>query len=259
MTTLPFRSPYNFAALLAFLGPRAVSGLEVVTASAYQRTQPGFSVEVTGGKRALSARIEAEDAAAVAGKLRRCFDLDADSRKIDAHLAKSPLLAPLVAAHPGIRIPGCWDGFELAVRAILGQQVTVKGATTLMNRLVTRWGVPNAAKLADAPVEEIGLPLKRAETIRVVARAVAGGTLSLDGTVSACESIERMCALPGLGPWTAHYIAMRAVHAEDAFPASDLGLMKAAGVSTPKQLERLAEPWRPYRAYAAFYLWRGLG
>ena len=156
-------------------------------------------------------------------------------------------------------MPGCWDPFELIIRAILGQQVTVKGASTLMNRLVDQFGRPSAAVLADAAVEKIGLPGKRAETIRGVARAVASGELPLDGSIPVEEAIERMVALPGLGPWTANYVAMRALGAPDAFPASDIGLLKASGCGSARELERAAEAWRPWRSYAAFYLWNHLG
>jgi 3-methyladenine DNA glycosylase/8-oxoguanine DNA glycosylase len=249
---LPYQPPYHHAALLRFLEPRAVTSLETVTPTSYERHN---AAAITIDNGIIQAKLHPPTTTA---KLRRFLDLDADSVTIDQHLAKSPLLRPIVKAHPGIRIPGCWDGFELAIRAILGQQVTVKGATTLMNRLVTQWGAPNPATLADAPVETIGLPSKRAETIRTIARAVAAGDLPLDHTLPPNEIIDRICALPGLGPWTANYIAMRALHAEDAFPASDLGLLKAAGVAKPKDLERLAEPWRPYRAYAAFLLWHSL-
>lgn len=255
---LPYQPPYNFPALLHFLQPRAVAGLETITLESYQRHQPGLQIKVENGSQALHADIVTTNTKATVSKLRRYFDLDADSQAIDQHLAQSPLLKPILQRHQGIRIPGCWDGFELAIRAILGQQVTVKGATTLMNRLVTHWGPPDPAKLADAPVESIGLPSKRAETIRALARAILQGRLELNPSRPVERTIADIQTIPGLGPWTAHYIAMRAHHAEDAFPASDLGLLKAAGVTKPKQLEQLAEPWRPYRAYAAFYLWRSL-
>jgi 3-methyladenine DNA glycosylase/8-oxoguanine DNA glycosylase len=157
-----------------------------------------------------------------------------------------------------LRLPGCWDPFELAVRAILGQQVTVRGASTLAARLVEQFGPPSADKLADADLTGIGLPRARAESLRGLARAVCDGSLRLDGSATASEVIERLCRLPGIGSWTANYIAMRALGDPDAFPSSDLGLLKAAGASSPRRLEAMAEAWRPWRSYAALYLWESL-
>ncbi|HEY6389804.1 MAG TPA: hypothetical protein VIX89_00925, partial [Bryobacteraceae bacterium] len=145
-----------------------------------------------------------------------------------------------------------------SVRAMLGQQVTVKGATTLAGRLVARFGPPKAEILADADLASIGLPKARAESMRGFARAVCDGRIRFDGAASSQETIGRMCELPGVGPWTANYIAMRALGDPDAFPASDLGLLKAAGVSSARRLEKLAEEWRPWRSYAAMYLWESL-
>jgi 3-methyladenine DNA glycosylase/8-oxoguanine DNA glycosylase len=167
-------------------------------------------------------------------------------------------MKPVIKSHPGLRLPGCWDAFELAVRAILGQQVTVKGASTLAGRLVERFGTPKAEVLADADLKSIGLPAARAETIRSFARAVADGRIRLDASASSPDVIREMCALPGVGAWTANYIAMRAFGDPDAFPASDLGLLKAAGVTSARRLEDLAEAWRPWRSYAALYLWESL-
>jgi 3-methyladenine DNA glycosylase/8-oxoguanine DNA glycosylase len=155
-------------------------------------------------------------------------------------------------------VPGCWDGFELAVRAMLGQQVTVKGATTLAGRLVERFGLTQAEILADANLTVIGIPKARAESICGFARAVADGQIRFDGSVSSQEMIGRMCELRGIGPWTANYIAMRAWGDPDAFPASDLGLLKAAGLSSERKLAEIAEAWRPWRSYAAMYLWESL-
>jgi 3-methyladenine DNA glycosylase/8-oxoguanine DNA glycosylase len=141
---------------------------------------------------------------------------------------------------------------------MLGQQVTVKGASTLAGRLVERFGAPDAAILADADLAVIGLPKARAETMRGFARAVCDRRIRFDGAVPSQEMIGRMCELPGIGPWTANYIAMRALGDPDAFPASDLGLLKAARITSPRKLEKLAERWRPWRSYAAMYLWESL-
>lgn len=257
---LPYRPPYHWTAIIGFLGPRAITTCETITPESYRREEPEFSLEVHHDEaaQALRARIATNDTRLLRGivdRLRRFWDLAADGATIADDLERSPLLHPMVKRYRGIRVPGCWDPFELMIRAILGQQVTVKGATTLMNRLVEQFGRPSASVLADARVEQIGLPGKRADTIRAVGRAVADGVLPLDGSIPPTEAIERMVALPGLGPWTANYVAMRALGAPDAFPASDLGLLKAAGANSARELERTAEAWRPWRSYAAFYLW----
>jgi AraC family transcriptional regulator of adaptative response / DNA-3-methyladenine glycosylase II len=191
-------------------------------------------------------------------QIRFFFDLRANSGEIAAHLRKSPTLRSIVAPAGGLRLPGCWDPFELAVRAILGQQVTVRGASTLAARLVAQIGPPDAASLAGADLTTVGLPKSRAESLRGLARAVCDGTLRLDGSAAAPEVIARLCAIPGIGPWTANYIAMRGLGDPDAFPSSDLGLLKAAGVTSPRRLEAMAEAWRPWRSYAALYLWESL-
>jgi 3-methyladenine DNA glycosylase/8-oxoguanine DNA glycosylase len=191
-------------------------------------------------------------------QIRFFFDLRANSSEIAAHLRKSPALRGIVPRSGGLRLPGCWDPFELAVRAILGQQVTVRGASTLAARLIEQFGPPGADTLADADLTGIGLPRARAESLRSLARAVCDGSLHLDGSAAAAEVIERLSALPGIGAWTANYIAMRALGDPDSFPASDLGLLKAAGASSPRCLEAMAEAWRPWRSYAALYLWESL-
>jgi AraC family transcriptional regulator of adaptative response / DNA-3-methyladenine glycosylase II len=144
------------------------------------------------------------------------------------------------------------------VRAILGQQVTVRGASTLAGRLVERFGPPKADKLADADLASIGLPQARAESLRALSRAVSDGSVRLDGSATGSEVIESLRAVHGIGSWTANYIAMRALGDPDVFPASDIGLLKAAGVSSPRRLEAMAEEWRPWRSYAALYLWESL-
>jgi AraC family transcriptional regulator of adaptative response / DNA-3-methyladenine glycosylase II len=213
-------------------------------------------------------------------RLRRLFDLEADPAAIDERLAADPLLAPALAAHPGLRVPGARDGFELAVRAILGQQVSVRGATTLAGRLVERFGspfsggangsdgagatldrlFPRPERLARARLETIGLPRARAGAIRALARAVSSGDLALDGSADPDETRAALQALPGVGPWTAAYVAMRALREPDAFPSEDLGLRRAlagtAGLPSPRALCERAEAWRPWRAYGALHLWQ---
>ena len=199
-------------------------------------------------------------------RCRQLLDLDADACAINAVLAADGLLAPLVTARPGLRVPGTYDGFELAVRAVLGQQVSVPGARTLAGRLADRFGTrlpmpdsapsvlfPGPADLADADLSGLGLTTARQATLRTLGAAVAGGTLELDHGADPQQTAARLAELPGIGPWTIAYILMRAVGDPDAFPAGDLGLRRA--------LERLggstaeADRWRPWRAYAAVHLW----
>jgi 3-methyladenine DNA glycosylase/8-oxoguanine DNA glycosylase len=190
---------------------------------------------------------------------------------VGSHLARSALLRPLVADAPGIRLPGAWDPFEVAVRGILGQQVTVRAATTLAGRLAAAFGrpvecgaglthlFPTPAALADADVASIGIPRTRAATIRALAAAVVRGEPVLDASCGTEAAVERLCAIPGIGAWTAQYIAMRGLSEPDAFPAGDLGVRKALGNGdgplSVAAVERLSAPWRPWRAYAVMHLW----
>jgi AraC family transcriptional regulator of adaptative response / DNA-3-methyladenine glycosylase II len=256
---LHYRPPYDWTAFLGFIGPRAIPGLEQVDASSYRRA--GVEITQCAAKNCLVARITPNNVKSLrstAEQIRSLFDLRANTFEIAAHLGKSSPLKTVVKRHPGLRVPGCWDGFELAVRAMLGQQVTVKGATTLAGRLVERFGPPKPEILANENLTVIGIPKARAESIRGFARAVADGCIRFDGSVTSEEMIGRMCELRGIGPWTANYIAMRALGDPDAFPASDLGLLKAAGLSSEKRLAEIAEAWRPWRSYAAMYLWESL-
>ena len=256
---LHYRPPYDWRGFIAFVGPRAIPGLEEVTSDTYRRN--GILVTHDPEKNRVSARIEPENAKAlrsISDQIRSFFDLRANTSEIAAHLSKSDTLKSIVKRHPGLRVPGCWDGFELAVRAMLGQQVTVKGASTLAGRLVQRFGPPKAEILADANLAVIGLPKARAESMRLFARAVCDTKIRFDASTSSEEMIGRMCELPGIGPWTANYIAMRALADPDAFPAQDLGLLKAARVTSPRRLAEIAEAWRPWRSYAAMHLWESL-
>jgi len=261
---LRYRAPYDWESFLRFVRPRAIPGLEEVDSDSYSRL--GVKVRHAAKGDCLMAHLDLHSRDSLQRTLEqagRFFDLRANTAEIGAGLMKSRLLRPIVMRHPGLRVPGCWDGFELAVRALLGQQVTVKGATTLAGRLVSRFGAPRAEILAEADLAPIGLPKARAAAICGFARAVCEGRIRFDDPlssgVSSAEMIGRMCELPGIGPWTANYIAMRAMGDPDAFPASDLGLLKAAGIASARRLEEVAESWRPWRAYAAMYLWRTLG
>src|SRR6266513_3065885 len=182
-------------------------------------------------------------------------------------LRTDPVLVGPVEARRGLRVPGCWNGFELTTRAILGQQVTVKGATALAGRLVSNFGrrfsaanglthlFPLPEVLADAKLTSIGLPAARAETIRTLARAVSDGQISFEGIVDSEAFLARLCEIPGIGKWTAQYVAMRALGEPDAFPRGDLGLLHALNLESARELEQRSEAWRPWRAYAAMYLW----
>jgi AraC family transcriptional regulator, regulatory protein of adaptative response / DNA-3-methyladenine glycosylase II len=256
---LHYRPPYDWSAFLNFVRYRAIAGLEVVDEESYRRN--GIVVRHNAVGNCLVAHIDPANVSrlrSVVEQIRFFFDLRANTREIAAHLRRSPALREVVGKNGGLRLPGCWDPFELAVRAILGQQVTVKGASTLAGRLVERFGAPRPDILAEADLTSIGLTKARAESLRALARAVSEGSLRFDGSVVSSEVIERLCELPGVGPWTANYIAMRALGDPDAFPASDLGLLKASGATSARRLEELAEAWRPWRSYAALYLWESL-
>jgi len=196
------------------------------------------------------------------------FDCGADPTEIGAALSRDPMLKPLVKRRQGQRLPSAWDPFEMAVRAILGQQISVAGATTIAGRLVERCGTPlkkpagglthifpDPGTLAAADLAAIGLTNKRVETVRGFAEAVATGALDLEAPRGVDDFVARFVALPGIGPWTAHYVAMRALGEPDAFPSSDLGLKHASG---GVDLDDRSERWRPWRSYAALHLWASL-
>jgi AraC family transcriptional regulator of adaptative response / DNA-3-methyladenine glycosylase II len=284
---LAFRPPLAFDALLAFLRGRAIPGVERVTGQTYARTvaSGGERGVITVGQGRDPCHLRLVAPAAMAGSLldlvaraRRLFDLDADPAAIGEVLRGDPLLAGAVRARPGLRVPGAWDPFELGVRAILGQQVSVAGATTLSGRLVAAHGerlpgggeglthlFPPPEALAKAPLERIGMPGSRAEAIRGFARAVAAGEPVIAPAAGLEVAMERLTALPGVGPWTAAYVAMRALGEPDGFPAGDLGLRRAVSgavgsgpAASEKELLARAEAWRPWRAYAAMHLWTAL-
>lgn len=279
---LPFSPPYDWAVMLAFLGARAIPGVEAADGERYTRTfEVGAAtgrLEVRAVARAnhLLATIHTSDVkvlGAVVNRLRRVFDLDCDIAAVDEHLARDRALAKSVKERPGVRVPGAFDPFELAVRAVLGQQVSVRAATTFAGRLVARLGrplavesgagpamlFPRAEVVAEADLTNIGLTKARAATLNALASACAKRPELLEGAGTLDETVAELCALPGIGAWTAQYIAMRALREPDAFPASDLGLMKAmetkAGRPSPAALALRAEAWRPWRAYAALRLW----
>ncbi len=269
--------PYPWPSLLAFLGARALPGVEEVAGGEYRRTVAvggalgSVVVRASPGGSHLFATIRLPRVAAlpeVVGRLRRLLDLDADAQAIGAQLSRDPLLAPLVAARPGLRVPGAWDPFELAVRAILGQQVSVAAARTLAGRIAAAYGqqapgggvvFPGPERLASARLGGVGLTRARAAAVKALASAAAADASWLDGLGDLEATVARLSELPGVGRWTAHYVAMRAMREPDAFPDSDLGLLRAVARRglrlSAAGLLRRAEAWRPWRAYAAMYLW----
>lgn len=286
---LGYRPPYDFAAMLAFLRGRALPGVEAVDERSYARVigpaeRPGW-LRVSawpGGEHALKLELHGPAPARlleIVQKLRRMFDLDADPQAIAEALSADPRLAPLLRQRPGLRLPSGWDGFEIAVRAILGQQVSVAAARTLAARLAQRHGqalprplpadaagsglthlFPTPEALADADLAALGVTRARAGTIRAMARALLDGRVDFRAERTLEDFAARWVALPGIGPWTAQYIAMRALGHPDAFPAEDLVLQRAVPNDgsrlSAKALGARAEAWRPWRAYAVIQLWR---
>jgi AraC family transcriptional regulator of adaptative response / DNA-3-methyladenine glycosylase II len=282
---LDYRPPLDWTALLAFLGDRAVPGLEAVADGVYRR-----ALRVGGAAGWVAVRPDPARTALVAdaslslvpallplvAKLRALFDLDAQPRAIDALLAKDARLARSVGRRPGLRLPGAVDGLEIAVRAVLGQQVSVRAATTLASRLVAAFGArlalpreervrcgvdrlfPTADALADAGARRIarlGIVGARARSIEALARAAADGRLSLTPDAPVDATIDALRAMPGIGPWTASYVAMRALAWPDALVAGDLALRRALGARDAREVERRAERWRPWRAYGVMHVW----
>ena len=275
---LAFRKPYDWEAMVGWLRGRSVPGVEHVTEDAYRRTfaldgaRGELAVRLAPDGDALAVAIETPDARVllpVVERLRRMFDLAASPALVGETLGRDPLLAPRVRRRPGLRVPGAWDGFELAVRAILGQQVSVRAATTLAARVAAEHGeaigvgdlsrlAPTPERLASAKLERLGVIGARAEAIRRLARKVADGELRLDGTHASLDDVVgELCELPGVGAWTAHYVAMRGLGEPDAFPAGDLVLRRAVGARTTREVEARAEAWRPWRAQAAMHIWQG--
>ena len=258
---LPFRAPWRADWVFPFLSRRALPGLEAGTDRTFMRRVAGVSITVASDDDALVLSIPPAsfpEMAALVARVRRVFDLDADPVAIDAHLGVQPDLAEAVHGAPGIRVPGAWDPFEGAVRAILGQQVSVDRAVVLATRVVEAYGgdgFPTPDDLVDADVASVGMPGARGRAVRGLARAVLDK--GPDFLTDARRVRPALLAIPGIGPWTAEYVAMRVARDPDAFPASDAAVMKALGASADAA-ERRSEPWRPWRAYAVMYLWRTL-
>ena len=279
-TPLAYRPPYDWPAMLAFLAARAIEGVEAVQGGVYRRSfrdgRASGLLEVSHDPQAGALLVRGHGAdlsGAVLARVRRVFDLDADVAAIGEHLSRDPALAPLIAARPGLRAPGGFDGFELAVRAVLGQQVSVQAARRLAGRLAAICGpslrsehpgparvFPSAEEVAAADLQDLPMPGARKAALKAIAEAAMADPRLFERGSSLEETIARLTAVRGVGLWTAHYIALRAVREPDAFPSSDVGLLRGlAGAggqrSTPAELERRAEAWRPWRAYAAQHLW----
>jgi AraC family transcriptional regulator, regulatory protein of adaptative response / DNA-3-methyladenine glycosylase II len=278
--TLAYRPPLNWRALLRFLAGRATAGVEQVVEEAYLRTvkvgshHGWLKVEPIAGRNVLAVELATSLVPVlpeILSRLKDLFDLRARPDVIATHLSADPRLASVAGRCPGLRVPGAFDGFELAVRAILGQRVSVRAATTLAGRLAARYGEaietpfhglnrlsPSPDRIADARESDIaalGNSAARSASIRAIAGAVARRELDLRPGTDPELTTRALLTFPGIGDWTAQYIAMRALRWPDAFPAGDLVLLKAAGERSPRRLRETAETWRPWRAYAAIYLW----
>ena len=272
-----YRLPFDWHSLLTFFSRRLFAGVEQVTDERYQRTvgigshQGWVSVENNPSQSALRIELSLSLLPVlmqVLARLRRLFDLEATPEQITMHLGS------LAENNPGLRVPGAFDGFEMAIRAILGQQISVKAATTFAGRLTNQFGqtiatpfpglthlAPTASAISAATVDEltrIGITRSRGRSILALAQAVASGSISLDIAVSIDQVLAKLKELPGIGDWTAHYFAMRVLGWPDAFPHSDLGILKALKTNNPRQALAAAETWRPWRAYAAMHLWKSL-
>jgi DNA-3-methyladenine glycosylase II len=281
---LPFQPPFDWQRMLGFFNGRLTAGVESVAGDVYRRNiqyrdcTGTLSVAMAAQADHLVATLHGDVAGHIDELIKpiaHMFDLYAVPTEIDQHLAGDPWLAPLVQARPGLRVPGCFSGFELVVRTIVGQQVSVRGATTIVGRLVQRagvqlgedpaaelaWQFPTPQALASANLDKIGMPGKRVQTLQQVAAAVASGELSLDVSHGDTDMLRgQLLAMPGIGPWTVEYIAMRAWRDPDAWPASDLVLMNLMALQDPSltrmaQHKARAEAWRPWRAYAAMHIW----
>lgn len=281
---LAYQPPYDWAAMLGFLSVRAITGLETVVAGVYRRSisvagiHGWISVEPGAGDW-LEVTVDFPEPGAmpeIERRLRRMFDLDVVPEVINAQLSQDPLMAQLVAARPGLRLPGTWDGLELAIRAVLGQQITVVAAIRLAGKLVAQYGqalqtphagithlFPTPEVLAVADLATLGMPKARGRTLSGVAQALLDDPQLFQPKASLKDGVARLVALPGIGEWTAQYIAMRQLREADAFATGDIGLINAlaaleGGPVSARQLLARAEAWRPLRAYAAQHLWTSL-
>ncbi|MEO2166512.1 MAG: AlkA N-terminal domain-containing protein [bacterium] len=281
---LAYRPPFAWESLLAFFAGRMMPGIEEIRDGVYRRSiEIGdsvgwFSVEPAPDADALVLCIDFPETGAwfeIVERVRGMFDLAADPLEIAQHLGEDPMLRAQLVRHPGVRVPGGWSPFELAIRAIVGQQVSVRAATTVAARIVERFGreipgdgagltrlFPTPEALAEADIAKLGMPGRRADAIRTISRAVANGEITFDPSMPREKFEETLMRMPGIGPWTAQYMAMRVLREPDAFPSSDLALLNAVANGGPRpkpaELAHRAEAWRPWRSYAALLLWQSL-
>jgi len=281
---LPFRTPFDADGLLRFLGDRAIEGVEDFDGKTYRRTlrlpqSVGIASLSDGGDhiRCVLRLEDLRDLGSAVQRCRRLLDLDADPVAVNEVLGDDPIIGPLARRSPGLRVPGSPDGAELAIRAVFGQQTSVAGARTLASRLAAEYGqtlpeslsstegltrlFPGPSAVAEADTAGLAMPATRRETLRRLASALADGDIVLDHGADREEAGGKLLALRGIGPWTASYVAMRALGDPDAFLPTDLGVRRAVeglGVSgDPASIQKLAERWRPWRSYAVQHLWNG--
>jgi AraC family transcriptional regulator of adaptative response / DNA-3-methyladenine glycosylase II len=273
---LPFRPPYHWRGMLKFLAEQATPCVEAVYERGYRRTislndSPGvFEVSHEEGRDSVSVSVQIADPRSlflIIERIRRMFDLDADWTAIARTLGTDYALASRISAEPGLRVPGCWNGFELTVRAILGEKTSLKRASALAGRIVQEYGqrvsdsgdlthlFPTPEMLSNAKLADLGLTKERAETIQALSRAVYDGAIGFERIVDSQAFLKQLREIPGISRWLAQYVAMRALGDPDAFPASYARLRSALGLKTSRELERRAEGWRPWRSYSSIYLW----
>lgn len=283
---LTYKKPFSWENQLGFYRPRLIPGVECISNNRYIRSirngdQVGYiDVGVNKQEDTLEVNLylnEINQLMSIKQNLCRMFDLESNIQKIYELLGAHPILAKQIVTTPGIRLPASWCAFETGIRAIVNQQISVKAAITILSRIAQKSGstlphiikvnsedsiskiFPTAEQLIDANLTDVGLPKKRQETIKVFCEAILSGDIILERRIGADKLIKQLCALPGVGEWTANYIVMRGLSEPDAFPFADLGLMKALSFSKPKEVKQIAEAWRPWRAYAAILLWQSLG
>ena len=283
---LPYVPGFDWDCMLSFIAPRVIPGVEAIQDNHYQRSfrindsRGWFKVTDCPNRNSLHLKIYLEKGSKptelIARRVRSMFDLDTDMGPILQKFRKDPLLSPAISAYSGIRLPGTWDPFEFTVRAILGQQISVKAATTLAGRVASLCGsecagdypeglvtfFPTPEEICRTDLSGLGITSKRQSTIQGLASKIVDEKISLSAEHGLTPFVDSICELPGIGPWTAHYVAMRALKIADAFPDSDLGVRKALQVNgkmpTKVQAIERAEAWRPWRAYATLFLWKGL-
>lgn len=281
---LPYHPPYDWSGTLEFLKGRSIQDIEIVTEDSYARTvsigRHSGEIKVTHLPDLHSLRVDCSTSLAkvlpeLTRRITNLFDLEAEPEKINARLGGFSLFADSITRTPGMRVPGAFDGFEMAVRSILGQQITVRAATTLSSRFALAFGgkatapstpglsriTPSPEKIAtldEADIARLGIISARARCIIHIARAFSNGEVALVPGMDPEATIARLVELPGIGPWTAGYLVMRGLNHRDAFPRGDIALQKALGGITAREADQLSQPWRPYRSYAVLHLWRML-